>query len=132
MALSLKKVLKLVSLYIRLYTFIMKLNEVIKALELVSLHQNFDDVEVSDVYTSDLLSDVMGNAPDGCVLVTIQAHKNTLAVATLKDVPGIIICNNRPVPEDLLEAAIKERVGLFVTEKNQYKVSGLLFELLNG
>jgi serine kinase of HPr protein (carbohydrate metabolism regulator) len=53
-------------------------------------------------------------------------------VATLKDFPGIIICNNRPVPEDLLEAAIKERVGLFVTEKNQYKVSGLLFELLNG
>ena len=109
----------------------MKLNEVIKVLELVSLHQNYDDVEVSDVYTSDLLSDVMGNAPDNCILVTIQAHKNTLAVATLKDSPGIIICNNRPVPEDLLKAAIEERIGLFVTEKNQYEVSGLLFGLLN-
>ena len=40
-----------------------------------------DDLEIQNGYTSDLLSDVMGNAPEDSVLITIQAHKNTIAVA---------------------------------------------------
>ena len=34
------------------------------------------DADIRSGYTSDLLSDVMGNALDDSVLVTIQAHKN--------------------------------------------------------
>jgi len=49
-----------------------------------------DDTQVSGVYTSDLLSDVMAHAKDGQALVTIQAHKNTVAVATLVGLP--LIC----------------------------------------
>ena len=37
--------------------------------------------EIHGGYTSDLLSDVMGNAAEGNVLITIQGHKNTVAVA---------------------------------------------------
>ncbi len=42
--------------------------------------------EISDAYTGDLLSDVMGNAPSDSVLMTIQAHKNTVAVASLAQI----------------------------------------------
>lgn len=110
----------------------MKLKQIKEALNLTSLHEDYQDLDVKTAYTSDLLSDVMGNAPDECVIITIQAHKNTLAVATLKDSPGIIICNNRPIPDDFLAAAKEEQIAIFVTAKNQYEVSGELYTLLKN
>ncbi len=87
------------------------------------------DAEFSGGYTSDLLSDVMANAKEGQVLVTIQAHKNSIAVATLIGLPAIIICNSRPVPEDMIEAAGRESIALFKTAKTQFEVSGLLYQV---
>jgi hypothetical protein len=87
---------------------------------------------VKEVYTGDLLSDVMGNGADEAVLVTIQAQKNTVAVATMKDSPAIIICNDRPIPPDMLAAVQAEGISLFVTTANQYVVSGVLYALLAG
>ena len=54
-----------------------------------------NDPDIESGYTSDLLSDVMANAEDGSVLITIQAHKNTVAVAVQLDLPAIVICNGR-------------------------------------
>ena len=87
---------------------------------------------VRAVYTSDLLSDVMGNADDEAVLVTIQAHKNTVAVATLKDSPAIIICNDRAIPDDMIAAVQAEGISLFGTRDNQFTVSGKLYALLHA
>ncbi|HON89165.1 MAG TPA: hypothetical protein P5519_07765 [Spirochaetia bacterium] len=86
------------------------------------------DRTITGGYTSDLLSDVMANAQEGQVLITIQAHKNSIAVATLIGMPAIIICNTRPVPEDMIEAAEKESIALFRTQKNQFEVSGILYQ----
>jgi len=90
----------------------------------------YEDRDITCVYTSDLLSDVLGNAPDGAVLVTIQAHRNTVAVASTKDCPAIIVCNDRPIPPDMLEAAAAEKIAVFLTGENQYTVSGKLYTIL--
>ena len=37
--------------------------------------------EVKGGYTSDLLSDVMGHAQEGDVWVTLQTHKNVMAIS---------------------------------------------------
>ena len=87
-----------------------------------------DDMQISGAYTSDLLSDVMAHAKDGQALVTIQAHKNTVAVATLVGLPLIIICNNRELPQDMVESAAQEGVAILRTSLNQYEVSGRLWE----
>ena len=81
------------------------------------------DKEVTMAYTSDLLSDVMGNAADDSVLITIQAHKNTIAVASLAGINAIIICNNRKAPEDMISAAETEGIALINTEMNQFETS---------
>ena len=52
-----------------------------------------NEEEILDAYTSDLLSDVMGNSPEDSVLITIQAHKNTVAVASLANINVLLICN---------------------------------------
>jgi hypothetical protein len=92
----------------------------------------FDDSDLEGAYTSDLLSDVMANAKDGGALITIQAHKNTVAVATLVNITAIIICNSRPLPEDMLEAAKGEGIAVLLTKENQFTVSGKLYALLKN
>ena len=79
--------------------------------------------EIKEGYTGDLLSDVMANAPSDSVLVTIQAHKNTIAVATLAGIKAIVICNKRKVPDDMAETAEKEGIAIYATWKDQFTVS---------
>jgi hypothetical protein len=102
-----------------------------RSLALTPIYTADETRAVAAAYTSDLLSDVMGNADDGAALITIQAHKNTVAVATLKDSPAIIICNSRPIADDMVEAVRHEGISLFVTGEDQFAVSGKLYRLLN-
>jgi hypothetical protein len=85
---------------------------------------------ILDGYTSDLLSDVMGNASEDCALITIQAHKNTVAVASLIGIRAIILCNGRTPASDMVEAAAREKIALLGTEENQFTVSFRLAQAL--
>jgi hypothetical protein len=79
--------------------------------------------EIRAGYTSDLLSDVMAHATEDSVLVTIQAHKNTVAVAAISGMRAILVCNDRPIPDDMLAAAAGERIAVLVTSANQFASS---------
>jgi hypothetical protein len=94
------------------------------------LQEQYNDGEITSGYTSDLLSDVMAHAEEGSVLITIQAHKNTVAVASLVGVVAIIICNNRPAADDMLGAAREEDIAVFRTSENQFVASGRISRLL--
>ena len=109
----------------------MTIREAAAALGAGILHDEFEDTTLRGAYTSDLLSDVMANAKDGGALITIQAHKNTVAVATLTDIRAIIICNSRPVPNDMLDAAKDTGIAILLSEENQYTVSAKLYGMLN-
>jgi len=108
----------------------MTIREIAAALGAEILHDEFEDSGISVAYTSDLLSDVMANGRDGGALITIQAHKNTVAVATLVDITVIIICNSRPIPDDMLGSAKEEGIAILRTGENQFIVSGKLYGLL--
>lgn len=108
----------------------MKLGEVVAALELKAIGSVDPELAVDGVYTSDLLSDVMAHAHEADLLVTIQSHVNTIAVATVVDVHSIVFCNSRPVNDELIAAAQRESVQLFVTDMDQFTVSGKLYALL--
>lgn len=84
------------------------------------LQDQFDDVELAGGYTSDLLSDVMAHLRAGQLLVTIQAHKNTIAVASLAGASAVVFCHGRAVSEEVLEAAAQEGIALFSTPDNQF------------
>lgn len=109
----------------------MTVSELPAALDLRILQDQFEDAPVTGAYTSDLLSDVMANGHERGVLITIQSHKNTVAVATLVGASAIIICNNRPVPQDMIDAARQERIAILLSARDQFTVSGILYTLLN-
>ena len=104
----------------------MKINDIKKLDGMVCLQGDFEDAEVQDGYTSDLLSDVMAHAKEGSVLVTIQAHKNTVAVCSLVGAVAMVICNNRPVDDEMLAAAAGEGIAVFRTPSNQFQTSALI------
>lgn len=78
---------------------------------------------VTAAYTSDLLSDVMAHCPDGALLVTVQNHKNTVAVCTLVGAPAILVVHNREIPEDMSTVAQREGVALLRTPDDQFTAS---------
>jgi len=96
------------------------------------LQRDYQDAEILAGYTSDLLSDVMAHVEEGSVLITIQAHKNTVAVAALTGVAAVIFCNNRPVTDDVLIAAGKASIAIFRTPHNQYMTSVAVAQHLGG
>ena len=109
----------------------MKINEIIEKLKLqVLTAQDKLDTEVSYGYTSDLLSDVIANSKEGNLWITLQTHQNIIAVAKLKDLPGIIIVNNRKPDEETLKKAEKENMPLITTEETAFKISGKLYQLI--
>lgn len=109
----------------------MKISQLASSLGFRAVQDEYDDRDLTCGYTSDLLSDVMANAREDCVLVTIQAHKNAVAVATMAGIAAILICNNRPIPDDMLNAARSERIAVFVTEKSQFIAGGEIYQALS-
>lgn len=110
----------------------MRVKELSKVLGIEPIQPDFEDAEIRGGYTSDLLSDVMAHATPGSVLITIQAHKNTVAVAGLVGIAAIILANGRPVPEDMVEAARRERIAIFCSQETQFVLSGKLYPLLGS
>ena len=110
----------------------MKTSDLPAAIPCVPVHDGWEPGDIRGGYTSDLLSDVMSKAKDGYVLITIQAHKNTVAGASMLGLAAVILCNDRPVPADMVEAARGEGIPLFSTSETQFEVSGRLWAALRG
>ena len=70
----------------------MKVKELVEKLNLKVLSgENGLDRDIDGCYVSDLLSDVMGNAEMCNVWVTLQTHKNVMAIASLKEISLVIL-----------------------------------------
>jgi hypothetical protein len=109
----------------------MRLDEVIEKLNLkVKTKTSNLDRDVSGGYVGDLLSDVMANAREGNVWITIQRHVNVIAVAVLKDLTGIILANNKEPEKETLDKAEKENIPFMVSNLSSFEIAGKLYQLL--
>jgi len=75
-------------------------------------------------------SDVMGNADEGNVWITLQTHKNLMAVAALKELAVIIIVKNLKPDADVLSTAEKEGIPVLSTTHTAFEIAGRLYKLL--
>ncbi|MBI9053770.1 MAG: serine kinase [Bacteroidales bacterium] len=98
-------------------------------LELVSGKSGLDR-EITGGYVSDLLSDVMGNSKEGQVWVTLQTHKNVMAIASLKDLAAVILVNGFKPDDDMAKQSEEEGVPVLRTKERTYEIAGKLYELL--
>jgi predicted transcriptional regulator len=109
----------------------MKISDIIKSLDLRILSgQNGLTNEVRGGYVSDLLSDVIGNAKEGQIWITLQTHQNIIAVAALKDISAIVLVRGAVPEEDTIEKSNMENIPVLVTDMDTFTFTGRLFELL--
>ncbi len=84
---------------------------------------------VEKAHASDLLSDVLANAPAGGLLITIQVHMNVIAVAVHAGLKAVIFASGMTPAQDVLAKAITEKVSLFTTRESTFDVAGKLYAL---
>ncbi len=108
----------------------MTLREIADKLQLeVKAGNEFLSNEVRGGYASDLLSDVIANAREGDLWITLQTHQNTVAVGSMKDLAGIVFVNGRAPEADTVEKAGELRLPLLLSALPAFELIGRLHEL---
>ena len=105
----------------------MTVAEIVNRLDgrLVAGHRRAD-ASIRGGYASDLLSDVMANAHEGDLWVTLQRHANIVAVASVRELAGIVLVSGRDPEEAAVARAEEEGVPIVVTPLSTFEVIGRL------
>jgi serine kinase of HPr protein (carbohydrate metabolism regulator) len=108
----------------------MKVKEIAEKLDLeVKAGAHTLDNEITGGYASDLLSDVLANSEAGNIWITLQIHHNTVAIASIKELSGIILVNNRQPEEETVSKAEEENIPIMVSSLPAFELIGRLYEL---
>lgn len=109
----------------------MTVNELVNRLELEVFSGNGGlENEISGGYTSDLMSDVMGHSEKGNVWITLQTHKNVMAIASLKELAAVILVKGFKPDADTLEKSNEENIPILGTSLETFEITGRVYEKL--
>ena len=85
--------------------------------------------EVTQGHASDLLSDVLANAPSGGILLTIQVHMNVIAVALHAGLAAVVFTQGMRPEELVRRKAVQEGIPLLATRESTFEMAGRLYSL---
>jgi predicted transcriptional regulator len=114
----------------------MTLNEIARELGLESLTPAIAagladraGAAVEKAHASDLLSDVLANAPTGAILLTIQVHMNVVAVALHAGLAAVVFTSGMTPDEAVRAKAEQEKLPLFATAESTFDAAGKLYAM---
>ena len=84
---------------------------------------------VTGGYASDLLSDVIAHSRKGNVWITIQTHPNIVAVATMKELSGIILTGGRQPEAETIQKAEHEGIPILASPLFTFELVGRLYQM---
>jgi serine kinase of HPr protein (carbohydrate metabolism regulator) len=93
----------------------------------VAAGQNALDRQIQGGYCGDLLSDVMANAPTGCIWLTVQTHQNIINVAVLHEMAAIVLTGGQTPDQETVDRADQEGVPLLMSPQSAYDLAGQAF-----
>lgn len=85
--------------------------------------------EVTGGYASDLLSDVIAHGRKGNIWITIQTHPNIVAVATMKELAGIILTGGREPDANTIQKAEEEEIPILISPLFTFELVGKLYQI---
>ena len=109
---------------------LMNVKEFAEKLNLKVLVEGDMEREITDCYIGDLLSWVMGRAPEDSAWLTVMGNINSIAVATLADVSCIILVENAALDAEAKRKADIHGVTILQTEANSYQLAVKISVLL--
>jgi len=107
----------------------MTIEEIVNKLGLQVITPGDTQQEVTGGYAADLLSCVMAKAKAGNVWVTLQAHPNVVAVASLLSLAAVIISEGIKPDLETVERAQENQVALLGSTQTTFAVVGRLSKL---
>ena len=111
----------------------MNVNDVVKEMHLTVFggESGLEKV-VAGGYVSDLLSDVRGFSEEGQLWITLQAHRNVVGVAGLKDLSAVLIVKGVTPDAETIEDSNRENIPLLGTSVGTFETAGHLFSILRS
>ena len=106
----------------------MNLQEMIPQLGLTALTR-VEDKEVTGIFISDMLSDVMSSAKAGDLWMTVQTHKNVVSAANLIDVAAVVVTTGKNVPKDTVDLADRFHVVILSSPLSNFELSAKLHSI---
>ena len=108
----------------------MTVSELVNTLGLKPLCMPAPEREVKGGYAGDLLSWVMGRAPADAAWATIMSNVNIIAVAMLRDVAAVIVCEGAEVGEDVISRAEQQEINLLLADAGIYEICAEVSKLI--
>ena len=109
----------------------MNVKEFAEKLDLKVLVEGDTEREITGCYIGDLLSWVMGRAPEDSAWLTVMGNINSIGVATLADVSCIVLVENAALDENARAKAEMHEVNILLSKENSYHLAVKLHELLS-
>lgn len=100
----------------------MKIEEILEKIEGKVLNQTLQTATFEGVYAGDLLSHVMAHAKENNLFLTIMANMNTIAVASLLELPVIVFAEDVLPTTEMIQKAEEENILLVATKLNVVEV----------
>jgi predicted transcriptional regulator len=90
----------------------------------VAAGRNHLDRQILGGYCGDLLSDVMANAPAGCIWLTVQTHQNIVAVAVLHEMAAIVLTGGQEPDRETIEKAEEDGIPILMWPATAFELAG--------
>jgi len=75
---------------------------------------------------------VMGNASEGDVWVTLQTHRNVVAIASLKELACVLLVSSLVPEQNTLDHSNGEGIPVIGTTKSTFEIAGLLYQKIKS
>jgi len=68
----------------------------------------------------------------GNIWITLQTHKNVMAIASLKELAAVILVKGLTASDDTLEQSNEEGIPFLSTDAETFETAGKIFKMLNA
>lgn len=111
----------------------MKFADIVSALHarVAAKSSTFDDCSVGSVIVSDLMSDVLMMEKVSPLIVSSLSSDQTIRTASMVDAAGVVIAQNKPMPDKMADLAAELDISLLHTPLEKFECCVLLGRLLD-
>jgi len=106
----------------------MKIEKIIQLLDAKILcgHHRISD-EISNAFSSDLMSDVLTLDAENIILLTGLANVQIIRTAEVAEIHYLVIVRNKKVSDNIVELATALNMVLLESPYSMFKASGILY-----
>ncbi len=106
----------------------MKLGKIKELLQLETLVEGNEELEVDKGCGSDLMSDVLAFSQEKTLLLTGLTNPQVIRTAEITGIKVIIFTRGKRPQEETVELAQKQDIALYISFKSQFESCGILYE----